>query len=208
MVREVHNWSWSSAGVESSTQLKSSSAEKLSCSWRSSSQLKLSSAGKLSCSWRSSAAFQQEHSRFLNPNHGQPNKVKVIFWFSKIAFELEDLSYSKHLYLCRKEQGRITSCNTRFYINFIRPLHEVLGASLSSCFLLIKHWEQKLLVPLFVLSLNHQNPHLGLIALTHSVWRRAKGQKMTLNFLRSKREFFLEKGTKYKKFGRSHAGLQ
>jgi hypothetical protein len=47
-------------------------------------------------------------------------------------------------------------------------LHEVLGASLSSCFFLIIHWEQKLLVPLFVLSLNHQNPHLGLIALTES----------------------------------------
>jgi hypothetical protein len=45
-------------------------------------------------------------------------------------------------------------------------LYEVLGASLSSCFFLIIHWEQKLLVPLFVLSLNHQNPHLGLIALT------------------------------------------
>ena len=83
MVREVHSWSWSSAGVESSTQLKSSSAEKLSCSWRSSSQLKLSSAGKLSCSWRSSAVFQQEHSRFLNPNHGQPNNVNVIFGFQK-----------------------------------------------------------------------------------------------------------------------------
>ena len=83
MVKEVHSWSWSSAGVESSTQLKSSSAEKLSCSWRSSTQLKLSSAGKLSCSWRSSAAFQQEHSRFLKPNHGQPNNVKVIFGFQK-----------------------------------------------------------------------------------------------------------------------------
>jgi hypothetical protein len=47
-------------------------------------------------------------------------------------------------------------------------LHEVLGASLSSCFFLIIHWEQKLLVPLFVLSLNHQNPHLGLIAHTIS----------------------------------------
>jgi hypothetical protein len=47
-------------------------------------------------------------------------------------------------------------------------LHEVLDASLSSCFFLIIHWEQKLLVPLFVLSLNHQNPHLGLIALTIS----------------------------------------
>jgi hypothetical protein len=46
-------------------------------------------------------------------------------------------------------------------------LHEVLGASLSSCFFLIIHWEQKLLVPLFVLSSNHQNPHLGLIALTN-----------------------------------------
>jgi hypothetical protein len=33
------------------------------------------------------------------------------------------------------------------------------------CFLII-HWEQKLLVPLFVLLLNHQNPHLGLTALT------------------------------------------
>jgi hypothetical protein len=118
MVKEVHSWSWSSAGVESSTQLKSSSAEKLSCSWRSSSQLKLSSVGKLSCSWRSSVAFQQEHSRFLNPNHGQPNNVKVIFGFQKIAFEFGDLSYCKHLYLCGKEQGRITSCNTRFYVNF------------------------------------------------------------------------------------------
>jgi hypothetical protein len=45
-------------------------------------------------------------------------------------------------------------------------LHEVLGASLSSCFFLIIHWEQKLLVPLFVLSLNHKNHHLELIALT------------------------------------------
>jgi hypothetical protein len=50
----------------------------------------------------------------------------------------------------------------------LRPLHEVLGASLSSCFFLIIHWEQKQLVSLFVLSLNHQNPHLGLIALTIS----------------------------------------
>jgi hypothetical protein len=33
-------------------------------------------------------------------------------------------------------------------------------------YILKLYWEQKLLVPLFVLSLNHQNPHLGLIVLT------------------------------------------
>jgi hypothetical protein len=33
---------------------------------------KLNSAEKLSCGLRSSAAFQQEHSRILKPNHGQP----------------------------------------------------------------------------------------------------------------------------------------
>jgi hypothetical protein len=54
------------------------------------------------------------------------------------------------------------------YKILLRLLHEVLGASLSSCFFLIIHWEQKQLVSLFVLSLNHQNPHLGLIALTIS----------------------------------------
>jgi hypothetical protein len=79
MVKEVHSWSW----VQLELRKLNSAEVQLSCSWRSSTQLKSSSAGKLSCSWRSSAAFQQEHSRFLKPNHGQPKNVKVIYGFQK-----------------------------------------------------------------------------------------------------------------------------
>jgi hypothetical protein len=70
---------WTPVEVEVQLELrKFNTAEvQLSCSWRSSTQLKFSSAQlkfssaeKLSCSWRSSAAFQQEHFRFLKPNHG------------------------------------------------------------------------------------------------------------------------------------------
>jgi hypothetical protein len=76
------SWSWNSAAAEeaqlnwSSAQLKSSAAaEEAQLSW-SSAQLQLkklnSAEVQLSCSWRSSATFQQEHSRFLKPNHGLP----------------------------------------------------------------------------------------------------------------------------------------
>jgi hypothetical protein len=110
MVKEVHNWSWSSTAVEKAQlQLK-----KLNCSWRSSTQLKFNSAEKaqlwlkklnsaeVHLSWKSSTAAEEAQLLFNRNTLGFSiltiviHRVSKGFWFFEIAFEYRGLSFGKH----------------------------------------------------------------------------------------------------------------